>query len=476
MTYPTLPTLSLSGEESEILARNRTQLGAVRRANQRQEEYYEGSYTVKSLGIAVPPQLEKVDAVAEWPATCVDVMAERINWLGFQSSGELLGLDAFDQDNELPVEVAQVVLDSMIFGLGYMEVFAGDKDEPGVIGSAVSPLSATGIYDERKRRLSSGYTKRREGRATIETLYLPEQTIVIEREQGRETIDRIQHGLGRVQMVRFANRLRSSRTSGRSEITRAIRYYTDAAVRTLVGAEINREFYTAPQRYAAGAEPEQFGVDEDSTTAEKRQAGFNAVMGNFLVVPPNEDGTVPTIGHFPVSPPTPYLEQVRALSQLTSSAAALPSSYFGFVTDNPESADAIRQNEIRLIKRAEDKIGMHSRSMREVARLAVMARGESVADQELRKVSSKWADAATPTRAAAADETVKLVGANVLPPDSEVTWDRIGLSPREQELLRKAMNGGAVASLLTGLREQAAQAVADPEVEALATRATPVGE
>ena len=44
------------------------------------------------------------------------------------------------------------------------------------------------------------------------------------------------------------NRMRASDVSGRSEITPAVRYYTEAAVRTLTGMEVHREVYQAPQR------------------------------------------------------------------------------------------------------------------------------------------------------------------------------------------------------------------------------------
>jgi hypothetical protein len=54
-------------------------------------------------------------------------------------------------------------------------------------------------------------------------------------------------------------------TLGRSEITKPIRYYTDAAARTLLGLEVNREFYNAPQRIG-------LNVDED-VRGRVRRAG-----------------------------------------------------------------------------------------------------------------------------------------------------------------------------------------------------------
>src|SRR5699024_8451571 len=73
--------------------------------------------------------------------------------------------------------------------------------------------------------------------------------------------------------------------------------------------------------------------------------------------------------------------------------------------------------------------------------------------------SAKWRDAATPTRAAAADETAKYVGAGILPPDSSVTYDRMGLSPAEQRQLRSDLRrSGGVANMIDALSAEPAEA------------------
>ena len=116
---------------------------------------------------------------------------------------------------------------------------------------------------------------------------------------------------------------------------------------------------------------------------------------------------------------------------MVAAESAIPVTYFGFQSDNPPSADAIRAMESRLIKRAELRQRTFGRSLQEVGRLALLVRdGEVPADYS--QVSTKWRDPATPTRSAAADEVVKLVGAGVLPADSEIVLDRIGLDPSEK--------------------------------------------
>ena len=56
-------------------------------------------------------------------------------------------------------------------------------------------------------------------------------------------------------------------------------------------------------------------------------------------------------------------------------------------------------------------------------------------------------------RAAAADETVKLIGAGVLPSDSQVTYDRLGLDAGESAILRADTRRTRSASMLERLTD-----------------------
>lgn len=290
----------------------------------------------------------------------------------------------------------------------------------------------TGLWDGRLRRLSSALSiDASEGGMVSEvTLYLPEENISVGRRDGVwRVIDRDEHNAGRVLVAQGVNRPRAGDTHGRSEVTSAIRAYTDAGVRTMLGMEVHREFFQAPQRYALGVDGAAFS-DADGNV----KTGWEAVMGRMLALPRDEDGELPQVGQFSQSSPQPYLEQVRGLAQLVAGEAAIPSSYLGFYSENPTSADAIRAAEARLIKRAERRHASLGRTWREVGGLALLVRDGAIPD-DYRTITAKWRDPATPTRTAAADEAVKLVGAGILPPDSTVTYDRLGFSPAEQRQL-----------------------------------------
>lgn len=107
------------------------------------------------------------------------------------------------------------------------------------------------------------------------------------------------------------------------------------------------------------------------------------------------------------------------------------------------------------MKRAERRQTSFGLAWREVAYLSMLFRDGSVDPDVFRQIGVKWRDASTPTRAASADEAAKLIGSGVLPPDSPVTYDRIGLSLQEQQQLdrdRAKASGGKVIDRLRSLR------------------------
>jgi len=91
--------------------------------------------------------------------------------------------------------------------------------------------------------------------------------------------------------------------------------------------------------------------------------------------------------------------------------------------------------EARLVKRAERRQRQFGRAWSEVAKLALLARDGEI-PAEAANLRPVWRDASTPTRAAAADEAVKLIAAGVLLPNSEVTYNRINLTDSDKEVLR----------------------------------------
>jgi hypothetical protein len=452
--------MSLSQDELRLVDALGAKLANHEYKNYLLETYYEGKNKLKDLRISIPPQLTAVETVVGWAGTSVDVLEERLDFEGYLG-GDDFGLNEIYRANELDLESSLAHRDALVYGTGFVVVGRGQDGEADPLITIESPKKMTAIYDIRTRRISAALLVNRDNKGTPVTgsLYLPNETVFIAYapsgwyEEGRDV-----HNLGRVPVSAMPNNPRSGDPYGRSEITPAVRSYTDSAMRTLLGAEVAREFYSAPQRYILGADQDLF-LDADGNPLNP----WTVYQGRILGVPANEDGNVPTVGQFQANSTQPYFEQIRAYAQLLAAETAIPASYLGFQTDNPASADAIRQMEARLVKRAERRQRQFGRTWSEVGRLAIQVRDGLTADQlppELNNVRALWRDASTPTRAAAADEATKLISVGVLLPDSEVTYNRIGLTESDKQVLRQEKQSAAARQLVSDLAAATRQAIA----------------
>ena len=461
--------IQLSDSEASMLELMRRQVAMRAGVNSVAEQYYDGSFTVKNLGIAVPPSLADIGTVSDWPATVVDIRHERMQFEGWLDGGRT-NIHELERSTNASLKISEAVLDSLVFGVGFLAL---EADQGKVSLYPCSPLASTMLWDYSTDTAMAGlrtvHTSDGEKR---EYLYLPGQIVTID---GDEVVHREYfHLLGdAVPMVRLRNKMRPRRFTGQSEITRAVMYYTDAAVRTLLGMEINREFYTTPQRWALNADMSIFGFEDGMTTSERLELGWRVQSGKMLAMPPPEPGDpAPVVGQFSPAPPTPYIEQIRTYSQLLASASGIPSAYLGFSTENPPSGDAIRAWTERLIRAVEGKQAIANPDLHLLGwMMHRMANGDMEWSQ-WQDVEEKWRDAATPTKAADADAAVKLVGAGILPPESSVTMDRVGLSPAQQRRIETERRRQGLTDVARAIRERQVEPVA----EALSTRGMPAPE
>lgn len=442
--------MSLSNDELDLINALRDKLSRHYAKNEVLEHYYEGKNRLKDFRISIPPQLTAVESVVGWAGTAVDVLEERLDFEGYIAP-DTLGLNDVFRANDLDIESGMGHRDAFVYGTSFITVGTGRNGEPSPLITIESPKRMTALYDLRLRRSIAALAldHDEQGRPVAGSLYLPDVTIQLEFQNGQWLdVDRDEHNLGRLPVVAAPNNPRSGDTKGRSEITRAVRSYTDAAMRTLLGAEVAREFYSAPQRYILGADEDLF-LDNDGNPLNP----WSVYQGRILGVPANQDGQIPQVGQFSAGNTSPYFEQVRAYAQLLAAETAIPASYLGFQTENPASADAIRQMEARLVKRAERRQKQFGRAWVEVARLALLVR-DGVIPAEADQIRPIWRDPSTPTRAAAADEAVKLIAAGVLTPDSEIVYNRIGLTDSDKQVIKAeksvAQASAVVNSLLAG--------------------------
>lgn len=423
--------------EAALIERHLNTIEMRRPSNLMRERYYLGEDAIRDLGISIPPNMRDLKTVVGWPSTAVDAVEERLDvdgWVIPGGSTADTGVDEIVQQNRLNVTSGPARLDALIYGLTFFAVSHGDTEagEPDVLITAEPPTRMTGTWDNRLGRLSDALSVAyRDDVASDVSLFLPDQTIILhnDRSTGWEVVDVDDHKLGRPTVVVMANRPRSRRMFGTSRISRAVRSLTDSAVRTLLGMEVAREFYSSPQRYALGASEKDF-VDANGNP----KSAWEVYLGRFLALDKDENGNLPKIGQLAASSPAPYIDSLKGLASLLAAEACLPASYLGFHTDNPPSGDGMRMLEARLVKVAERCQTVFGASETETLQLAVEMAGGS--RESVAKLTPIWRDASTPTRAASADAGTKLVGAGILQPDSEVTYEYVGLSETQREILR----------------------------------------
>lgn len=432
----------LSSEETALITDLTGRLSTFQAKNNEKMSYYDGLHKPKNAGVAIPTVMKGNAPRLGWASVVVDALEERLNFLGWNDPSGKLGLDRVYAANRLQVESGLAHLDALIFGTAFVAVGKGDEGEPNPLVTVHPTMRTTGIWDARKRRLSSAFVvnPRDRGNPETATLYEPDFTVQLERKGGEWTeVSRFKHNFSRVPVVMLPNRTSASMLLGHSEVSAPVRDIVDEASRVLLSMAVNREFFSAPQRIVLGASPHD--VDQ-----------WKALMAGIWTIERDEDGELPTIDTFPKVDPGPHIDQLRALAQQLASVAGIPEAYFGVApTANPSSADAIRAAEVRLIKKAERRASMFGLGWLDVAELILLVRDRKV-PASYADVTCRWSDPATPTRAAMADEAAKLVGAGILPATSKIVMDRIGLTDSEQATVAKERTAEpTMASVLAGV-------------------------
>lgn len=434
---PAAPVVGLSDDERLLITGLSTKMAWLTPYMWTSQAYYDGAQQLANLGVSIPPSLAGVRTVVDWPRICVDPLVQRATIDGFRLAGQTdtdSELWEIWQANNLDAEFPLCVLDALTLGRGYAIVGSGDRPGDPPIVTVESPFNLAMNWDPRTRRVTAAYQSFEAEGVFRAVLYLPDVTVSMSRDQLSQwqVDDRDEHEFGEVPVVRFANRQRTADREGRSEITRPIRNTTDAAVRTLLGMEIAREFYSVPHRYILGA------TESDFVDAQGRpKTAIDLVMSKFLAFERNERGDLPTVGQFQAFDPSVFTKIIDKHAMLMSSYTQYPPEFFGQTsTANPASADAIRSAQDGLNRRGRQVQQELSDPAEQVMRLAwrFANDGRPVPD-ELRRMETDWAPVETPTPAATSDAISKQVQIGAVPATSDVTLKRLGYSAVERAQL-----------------------------------------
>lgn len=474
MQIPT-PGVNVDGlaeSDVETLRKLLDQLGRKANRNRIRREYYDHRYLLRDFGISLPPQMRSIEAVLGWPAKAVDVLAKRLRPDGFVLPGanaDDLGVRELWDANRLDLEAPQANTSALLHSCAFATVTLGDRErgEPQVFVTVRSAEHATGLWNRRLRRLDAGLTivdADENGQPTEMVLYLPGRVATLTKgASGRWSATVRPHKLRRVLMEPLVYQPRLDRPFGSSRLSRPVMTLADAALRTLVRSEVTAEFFSAPQRYAMGADEQAF-VGPDG----KPKGQWASIIGRVWAIGRDENGEIPEVGQFPQTSMQPHVEQLRMLAGLFAGETSLPLSSLGIVQDNPSSAEAIHAAKEELITEAEwaaDTLGV---GWRRVILLALMLRdGLTEPDPAWLRLEMRWRDPSTPSKSAIADAVTKQVAQQILPPDSPVTYEQLGYDETTVERLLADRHRAQAQQRLEMLAAAAQAARRDPAVAAM---------
>lgn len=462
----TLVVPGLSESDNETLNECLAQLNSVAGINETRRNYFESKQRVRQLGIAIPPQLNSFETVLGWPYKAVKSLATRVKLGGFAVPGSDVadfGIDRIWADNRLGIETHHAHMSALTYGVSFVAVMAGAEGEPAAVIRALSPTSSTALWDANKRRAVAAVsvTATDSGLPSEFILYLEDKVVTGRRVDGRWVVESAPHSLGRCPVVVLAYDSSPEYPFGRSRISQGVMKITDEAIRTSLRMEVSAEFYSSPQRYLLGADESAFtGADGTQRT------GWDAVLGRLLAIGKDEDGDTPTVGQFQQMSMQPHTEMLRTIGAKFSGETSIPLNALGIIHDNPASDAAMHTAYLDLNADAESAHEPFGAAWIDAMRMAVEIATGSADGLEL--LSTKWRNPATPTLAAQADATTKLVAAGVLPPDSAVTLELMGFDQTTIDRITADRRRSAVSSLVAGIGQRLDAAQADPAVVATA--------
>lgn len=425
-------------------------------------DYYEADQTLVQLGLAIPPELRDFAVILNWPRVTVDGCEERLDLVGFRTGNgrpdDYLG--KLWQYNDLDEHQSVAHIEALALARSFL-CLGTNEDEPDFpLITIESALEMATIRDARTRRVTAALRlfgeqsdqnqtqQTADMNATHATLYLPDTTYWLKRDQGTWVLDQDpdDHELGIVPVVPMLNRARATNrrfaySEGVSEMNDVIPI-AESASRAITNGQLAQETHAVPHRVLLGATKADFVNPDGSPTG-----AFEVYMSSLTALA-NPNGKAVQFDATDLSNFSTMLDMYAAQA---SSVAHMPPEYFGLHTQNPPSADGQRAGETRLIKKAERKQTAFGHAWEQMARIALRMKGQEDS-LELRQIEAIWRDAGTPTKAQQTDATTKLYAAGLV--DWETAQIDLGRTPAEIKLMKQRRQDDLM--LDTGVAVQAA--------------------
>ena len=291
-------------------------------------EYYEMKQSVRDMDISTPDELKfwRNNALG-WCTKAVDTLANRLVFREFRDDNFSMN-EIFNMNNP-DILVDSAILSALIAGCSFVYISADDEGYPRL--QVIDGANATGLMDQITGLLTEGYAvleRDDSQRPILEAYFTAEETIIFNK--GEES-GRWANPTGHPLLVPIVFRPDAKRPFGHSWISRAGMNLVDAASRTLKRAEITAEFYSVPQKYVTGLDPDAEVLDR-----------WRATITTMLTFTKDQDGDKPTLGQFQQASMNPHLDMMRLLASMFGGDAGLTMDDMGFPSENPSSAEAIK--------------------------------------------------------------------------------------------------------------------------------------
>ena len=187
---------------------------------------------------------------------------------------------------------------------------------------------ATGVIDEITGLLTEGYAvleRDKNKNPILEAYFTPGSTQYFKKGEDPYTIP---NDAPAPLLVPIINRPDAKRPFGHARISRMCMDLQNVAKRVLERSEVTAEFYSFPQKYVLGRDP-------DADPIEKWKATISAFLD--LSRSDEEDGKTPSVGQFQQASMSPHTEQLKTVAALFAGETGLTLDDLGFVSDNPSS-------------------------------------------------------------------------------------------------------------------------------------------
>lgn len=317
----------------------RTKLNEKRSRVRTRYSYYEMKHLALDFQISTPPKLRYWMNCLGWCAKAVDSIADRLVFREFANDD--FNMNEIYRMNNSDVLFPSAVLGALISSCDFIYISPDEEGFPRL--QVIDGANATGVIDPMTGMLKEGYAvldRDEYGKALIEAYFVPGVT---EYHYADGFVESVANAAPYPLLVPIINRPDAIRPFGHSHISRACMSIVDSAMRTVKRSEISAEFYSVPQKYVLGTDPDGEPLDK-----------WSSAMSMMLEITKDADGDTPTIGQFQQQAMTPHLEQLRMFASLFAGETGLTLDDLGFTSGNPASSEAIKaaHENLRLRARA----------------------------------------------------------------------------------------------------------------------------